>query len=97
MEAITRNELEEALKDSALSVLNELVKHHVKGAELIQQGLKDLASIQPQLNNWYEILKSLLIMLKPLFDIARDWLVKCYKHLVAIFDWAKEMYKKIFG
>lgn len=97
MDAIQRVDLELALKESALAVLNELVKHHIKGADLIQKGLQDLASVQDQLTNWYEILKQLLSMLKPLFDVVRDWLAKCYDHLVAVLDWAKEMYHKIFG
>ena len=96
MDAIERIDLEIALKDSALAVLNELVKHHIKGAELIQRGLQDFASVQHEVAAWYDILKQLLTVLKPLFDIVRDWLVKCYEHLVAVLDWAKEMYHKIF-
>lgn len=97
MDAITREDLELALKDSALAVLNELVKHHIKGADLIQKGLQDLATVKQDLDMWYEILKQLLTLLKPMFDIIRDWLVKCYEHLVAIFDWAKEQYQKLFA
>ncbi len=97
MEAVMRVDLEAALKDSALAVLNELVKHNVKGAELIQRGMIEFAEIRQEVTEWYEILKQLIQLLKPMFDIARDWLVVAYNHLVAVFDWAKEMWQKIFG
>jgi len=38
-----------------------------------------------------------LLALKPVFELVRDWLVETYHHLVVVFDWAKEMWHKIFG
>ena len=96
MDAVSRIDLETAVKDTALAVLGELVKHHVKGAELVQQGLIQMIDVKDEVVKWYEILKQLVITLKPLFEVIRDWLVTAYHHLVAVFDWAKEMWLKLF-
>jgi hypothetical protein len=97
MEAMARVDLESALKDTTLAVLGELVKHNVKGAELMQQGFLQLMDIKDEVTKWYDILKQLLTLLKPVFEVVREWLVSAYHHLVAVFDWAKEMWHKIFG
>ena len=97
MDAVARPDLESAVKDTAVAILNELVKHHVKGAELMQKGFIQLMDIKDEVTAWYDILKQLLVILKPMFEVIRDWLVKAYNDLVAVFDWAKEMWHKLFG
>jgi hypothetical protein len=97
MEAMARVDLEAALKDTTLAVLSELVKHNVKGAELMKQGFIELMDIKDEVAKWYDILKQLLTLLKPVFEVVREWLVSAYHHLVSVFDWAKEMWHKIFG
>jgi hypothetical protein len=97
MDTAERIQLESALKDMTLTVLNELVAHNIKGAELIKKGVESFARLESEFEDHYETIKQLINMLKPVFEIARDWLVKCYSHLVAVFDWAKEMWNKIFG
>lgn len=97
MDAVQRVQIDSALKEMTLTVLNELVAHNIKGAELIRQGVVEFMSIKEDVSKHYETLIKLITLLKPVFEIARDWLVKCYSHLVAVFDWAKEMWQKIFG
>lgn len=97
MDAVAKNTLEASVQETALAILDELVKHHVKGADLIQQGFMQALEIKEEVELWWDILKKLLTILKPMFEVIRDWLVKCYNHLVSVFDWAKEMWHKIFG
>lgn len=97
MEAIAREELTSALKQTTLAVLDELIAHQIKGAELIKRGMVEMMTIKKELEDHYEALKTLLNLLKPMFEIVRDWLVKCYQHLVDLFDWAKKMWHEIFG
>ena len=97
MDAVARPDLEVAVKDTALAILNELVKHNVRGAELMQKGFIQLMDIKDEVAAWYDILKQLLIVLKPMFEVIREWLVTAYNALVAVFDWAKEMWHKLFG
>jgi len=97
MDAVARVELESSVKEAALAVLNELVKHNIKGADLMQKGFVQLIDIADKASEWYEILKQLLQILKPMFEVIKEWLVEAYSHLVAVFEWAKEMWHKIFG
>ena len=85
------------LQSAALTVLNDLVAHKIKGADLILNGLTQLSSMQQEASQWYEELKALLTALQPFFMLIRDWLVSAYNHLVQVFDWAKAMWHKIFG
>lgn len=97
MENADKLQLESALKDVTLSVLNELIAHNIKGAELLKKGLEEALSMKQEIEKHYEMLKLLLTLLKPVFEIAREWLASCYSHLVALFDWAKEKWHEIFG
>lgn len=94
--AVRGPELTKALKDVTLTILNELISHNIKGADLIKKGLEEVFDIKQELEDHYESLKTLLMLLKPLFEIARDWLVECYGYLVELFDWAKEKWHEIF-
>ena len=91
------NEMVEALKTSALSVFNELVSHHVKGADLLQKGFTELCNISSQVADWYSVLQDLLKALAPFFGLIESWLESAYSHLVEVYNWAKAMWKKIFG
>lgn len=97
MDAVQRVELEAALKEMTVIVLNELVAHHVKGADLIKKGIDSLLTMEDEFKEHYDTIVRLISLLKPVFELAREWLASCHAHLVAIFDWAKAMWHKIFG
>jgi hypothetical protein len=97
MEAVARIELETSIKETILTTLGELVSHNVKGADLIKKGIEQAFAVTDDIKAWYDTLVTLINILKPLFEVAREWLVDAYNHLVAVFDWAKEMWHKIFG
>lgn len=89
--------LVENVKEAALAAINELVAHNVKGADLLQKGFLQMTDIATEVADWYEILKSLLTALKPFFQVIETWLKEAYRHLVEVFNWAKEMWHKLFG
>jgi len=97
MEAVERAQLEATIKEITLKGLDALISHNVKGAELIKKGVESLLQCSDELQEHYEQLKAILNMLKPVFELVRDWLVEFYAHLVRLFDWAKEKWHEIFG
>lgn len=104
MADIAISSLGDAVKQATLDILNQVQTHKLKGGDLIIQGLKmleqgmDIAGeLKEQLSTWTEILKTLVSILKPLFETVRDWLVSAYEHLVALFDWCKEKWHEFFG
>ncbi len=97
MEAVPQVQLAGALKETTLAIINQLVAHNVKGADLIAKGIGQMTNLMDEAAKWYDLLKNLLLALKPVFELVRDWLVEAYQHLVVVFDWAKEMWHKIFG
>lgn len=97
MEYAEREKLVATVKDVTLTALNELIAHNIKGADLIKKGIEQALEIKAEVEQYYATLKIILSVLKPVFEIARDWLVSCYNHLVALFDWAKEKWHELFG
>lgn len=97
MDYAERIKLEQAVKDVTLVALNELIAHNFKGADLIKRGLEQALNIKDEIEAHYDQLKLILNMLKPVFDIARDWIKACYVHLLDLFDWAKAKWHEIFG
>lgn len=97
MEAIERGQLEDAVKDLALSGLNMLIAHNIKGADLIKKGVEALISNESEIKQHWESLKVILNMLKPIFDVVRDWIASAYAHLLELWDWAKRKWHEIFG
>jgi len=97
MTNIEKSTLEDSLKNVTLSILSELAAHNVKGADILLKGLNMYSEHKSEIEQYYETLKTLLNLLKPLFEIAREWLVSAYNHLVALFDWAKAKWHEIFG
>ena len=93
----TSHELVDQVKKAALDAINELVAHHIKGADVLKKGLEQVCEFTQEAADWYEILKSLIAALKPFFGMVEEWLKNAYAHLVEIFNWAKEMWHKIFG
>ena len=91
------HELVDQVKAAALNAIQELVNHHVKGADLLQKGFNQMVDVTTEVTEWYEILKDLLTALKPFFHVIEEWFKNAYAHLVDIFNWAKEMWHKIFG
>jgi hypothetical protein len=96
-DTVAAHELIDQVKEAALAAIQELVNHHVKGADLLQKGFNQMTDIATEVADWYEILKSLLTALKPFFQIIETWLKEAYAHLVDIFNWAKKMWHEIFG
>jgi hypothetical protein len=90
-------EIAEAMKAAALAAIQELVSHHVKGADLLQKGFNQLCDVTSEVANWYEMLKGILTTLQPFFHVIEDWLKAAYGHLVEVFEWAKDMWHKLFG
>ena len=80
-----------------MSILGELSAHQVKGADLLLKCINQFDQHRAEYEQYYEILKTIISLMKPLFEIARDWLVSAYNHLVALFDWAKAKWQEIFG
>ena len=97
MEAVERASLEAAVKELTLNGLNALIAHNVKGAELIKKGVEAMMTTAEGFQEHWEQLKAILQMLKPVFELVRDWLVSCYNHLVELFDWARAKWHEIFG
>jgi len=97
MDYVERQQLEATVKDVTLKLLETLAAHNVKGVDILKKGLDGLVDIKKDIEDYYEILKAILNMLKPLFDIAREWLAAAYNHLLALFDWAKAKWHELFG
>ncbi len=91
------HQLVDDVKTAAHAAINELVAHHVKGSDLLLKGFNQITEIASEAADWYEILKNLLTALKPFFEVIETWLKAAYAHLVDIFNWAKDMWHKIFG
>jgi len=96
--------LSDAVKNVSLAILKEINEHKLAGGQrivealqMIEQGVDMVADVKEHLTEWTEILKQLLSALKPFFDMIRDFLVSCYEHMVALFDWCKEMWNKLFN
>ena len=97
MNCAERQKLEDAAKNLTLLGLNKLIEHNAKGVDLIKKGIDQALEIKEELEAHYEELKTIIKFLKPVFEVAREWLVECYYHLVMLFDWAKEKCNEIFG
>lgn len=97
MESVDRVQLEQSLKDLALNGINMLIAHNVKGADLIKKGIESIIDVTDEFEAHYDQLKVILNVLKPIFDIVREWLVKAYQYFVELWDWAKAKWHEIFG
>ena len=97
MTNVEKSTLEDSLKNVTLSILSELASHQVKGADLLLKVIRNVEDHKAEYEKYYELLKTLISLLKPVFDIAREWLASAYAHLVELFDWAKKMWHEIFG
>ena len=86
-----------SVKEAALKAINELVSHNVKGSDLLQKGFQQMTDIVTEVADWYEILKNILITLKPFFELVGEWIKEAYTHLLEVWEWAKDMWQKIFG
>ena len=93
----TPNDVVTNLQEAALTVLNDLVVHKIKGADMIIKGMEEMSHFAQNAATWYEELKALLVALQPFFGMVREWLSTAYTHLMYIYDWAKEQWHKIFG
>lgn len=93
---ISKNDLELSLKEAAFAILKELAAHQVKGADLMMKALQAGEEMAEDINQWTTILKELLLLLQPLLEKAREWLNDAYQHLKAIYEWAVQMYHKLF-
>jgi len=97
MDYAERTKLEDAVKTITLYGLNKLVDHHIKGADLMKKAALGVIGVVDELNAHQDELRMILQILKPVLDVAREWLVQAYQHLVALFDWAKAKCRELFG
>lgn len=93
---VTKLDLEQMLKESAYAILNELAAHQVKGADLLMKAFQAGEEMSEDINKWTVILKELLMLLQPFLEKAREWLHDAFQHLKAIYEWAVQMYHKLF-
>ena len=96
--------LSDGVKNATIAILEQIRTHKLKGSELIVNGLDMLSKglelageVKEQLSAWTEVLKSLIAMLKPVFETIRDWIKEAWQHLLELFDWCKEMWNKLFN
>lgn len=87
----------EAAKQAAVVLLTALAAHNVAGAELILTAVKSTEVIIEQCKAHYDELMIILKALEPFYEIARDWLIDGWNHLVDLFDWAKAKWQELFG
>ena len=93
---VTKLDLEQSLKEAAFAILKELAAHQVRGADLMMKAFQAGEEMSQDISNWTAILKELLMLLQPLLEKAREWLNDTLQHLKAIYDWAVQMYHKLF-
>ncbi len=89
-------ELAEAVKSAALALLNDMVAHKIKGADILLQSTNLAFDYASETYKWVEDLKKLLIALKPLYEQIKEWIGEVYAHLVQILEWAKEKWEELF-
>ena len=96
--------LGDAVKQASLDILAKIQDHKLKGGDLIinglkmiQQGMDIAAEIKDQISTWTEILKTLVDLLRPVYETLRDWIASAYEHLLALWDWCKEKWHEFFG
>jgi len=82
-----------AVKDITLVGLQLLVGQNVKAAQMVLDGINIVAEIA--LHN--DALSSILKMLQPVFNIAREWLEKEHPYFLNLFDWAKTIADVLFN
>lgn len=97
MEDVAKQDLELAVKEMTLQVLDQLIKHNIKGADLLKQGLEELEQIKEHYDLLIEIIKTLTPIFKYFYEKAKEWLSQAYSHLVALFEWAKDLWHSLFG
>jgi hypothetical protein len=85
------------LQTAALGVLNDLVAHKIKGADLLLAGFTQMTTIAQNVTTWVDELNALLAALQPFFGLIESWLASAYAHLVQVYEWAKAQWHKIFG
>ena len=97
MDAAAKIDLEIALKEMTLKVLDTLIAHHVQGAELLKKGIDAIPEMKEHYDQAVEIIKLLTPIFKGLYEIAKEWLKAAYAHLVSLFEWAKGVWDSLFN
>lgn len=97
MNDVAKQDLEMAVKDMTLKILDQLIKHNVKGAELLKRGVEELDQIKEHYDALVEIIRLLTPVFKAFYEQAKEWLKSCHEHLVALFEWAKNLWHELFG
>ena len=90
-------ELVKAMQAATLALLNDMVAHKVKGADILLNAEVATFNFVTEKARWVEELKDLLIALQPFFGIVRDWIKEEYNHLLVILDWCKDKWHELFG
>jgi len=86
-----------AAQKAVVSLLTSLAAHHVAGADILLATVTQAVDMATRYKEHYDQLVLLLQALQPFFEVARDWLVEGWEHLVELFDWAKDKWNEIFG
>lgn len=97
MENVAKQDLELAVKEMTLQLLDQLIKDNIKGAELLKQDIEDLEKVKEHYDLLVEIIKALTPIFKYMYEKAKEWLASTYEHLVAVFEWAKNLWYELFG
>lgn len=97
MDAVAKADLEIALKEMTLKVLDTLIDHHVQGAELLKKGIEAIPAMKEHYEEAVEIVKLLAPIFKGLYEVAKAWLQAAYAHLVSLFEWAKGVWDSLFN
>ena len=71
------------IKETLLKGLGLLAAHNFKAAQWLQAEI-------PKIEAWEPFVVAQLKLLKPFFDIGRDWLAKDHPHLLELFDLASK-------
>ena len=86
-----------AAEKAVVGLLTALAAHHVAGSDLLLSTVNKAIDMSAEYKDYYDQLVLILQALRPFFEVARQWLVEGYEHLVALFDWAKETWNTMFG
>lgn len=89
--------LTDDLKSGVLEVLDTLVKHNVKGASLILEGVKALEELEEHREELVQIVKTLEPIVIRLYEQIKEWLIDAYEHLAHLWDWVCDLWHKLVG
>jgi hypothetical protein len=94
MDAISKEILTEAVKHTTLAVLDMLIKHNIKGAQLIKDiQISSASAHTTKIEDHYKILLDIISLLQPVFNLVGEWLAAQFPCLLSLFTWAKDVWE----